>query len=289
MFEFLINPKKAEKRPWEMFFIGLLYSFIAIGIVDLIFIKNSIFKEYASIMIILFTVMLCLPFIYYLIAYEEKKDLVLKKERKLLKEHGKALAALSFLFLGLLVGYSLAALILPSDIAKLNFESQMHTYCSINMPYDIKSCVDYVAEGKISLSKPSFSLSSAMERFFNIFINNIYVLLFALLFSFIFGSGAIFILTWNASVIAVAIASLAKARNFGLAFAHYMLHGLPEIAAYFIAGLAGGIISIAIIRHDYKSKDFWIVLQDSLDLIIIAILFLILAGFIEVFISPYIF
>jgi len=289
MFEFLVNPKKAEKRSWEMFFIGLLYSIIALALVDLIFIKNSVFKGYASMMIILFAVMLCIPFVFYLIAYEERKDLALKKERRILKEHGKALAALTFLFLGILVGFSLSALILPSEYTKINFESQIHTYCNINMPYDIKSCFDYISEGKISPSKLSVNFSSSMDRFFGIFINNIYVLLFTIIFSFIFGAGAIFILTWNASVIAIAISSLAKARNFGLAFSHYMLHGIPEIAAYFVAGLAGGIISMAVIRHDYRSNDFWIVLQDSLDLIVISVLILVLAGLLEVFISPLIF
>ncbi|MEM4318659.1 MAG: stage II sporulation protein M [Candidatus Pacearchaeota archaeon] len=287
MFEFLINPKKAEKKPWEMFFIGLLYSLIALLLVDLVFIKNNVFKNYASMMIILFAVMLCIPFVFYLFAYEERKDLVLKKERKILKEHGRALLALTFLFLGMLVGFSLSALLLPTEYTKINFESQIHTYCNINMPYDMKTCFDYLPEGKISKPSPTITFSAAMNRFFGIFINNIYVLLFTIIFSFIFGAGAIFILTWNASVIAIAISSLAKARNFGLAFTHYMLHGIPEIMAYFVAGLAGGIISMAVIRHDYESNDFWIILQDSVDLIIISVLILILAAFIEVFISPF--
>ncbi len=289
MLEFLINPKKAEKRPWEMFFIGFLYSIVAVALVDLMFIKNSVFKSYASIMIILFAVMLCIPFMFYLLAYEERKDLTLRKERKLLEEHGKAIAALLFLFLGLLLGFSLSAILLPSDYTKINFESQIHTYCTINMPYDIKSCFDYVAEGTMAVPKPSVSFGSAMERFFSIFINNVYVLLFVIIFSFIFGAGAIFILAWNASVIAIAISSLAKARNFGLAFTHYMVHGIPEIAAYFVAALAGGIISTAVIKHDYKNPNFWIIIQDSLDLIIISVLILILAALIEVFISPIIF
>lgn len=286
MLEFLINPKKAEKRPWEMFFIGLLYSALSIGIVNFIFIKNEVFRDYASILVILFTVMFCLPFIYYLILYEEKKDIKIKKERKLLEEHGKALVAFTFLFLGLTLGYAFFSFVLPTEIAKLNFESQMRTYCSINMPYNIKSCIDYLAEGKISFSKPTFSFS-LINRFFYIFINNLFVLFFCLLFSFVFGAGAIFILAWNASVVAVAISSLAKAKNFGLAFLHYSLHGIPEIAAYFVGGLAGGIISAAIIRHDYKKEEFWIILQDSIDLILVSILLLIIAALIEVFVSPF--
>ena len=67
MLESIINPKKAERRPWEMFFIGLLYSLVAIFIVDLIFMKNISFSQHSSILIVIFTVMLCIPFMYFLI------------------------------------------------------------------------------------------------------------------------------------------------------------------------------------------------------------------------------
>ena len=40
-----------------------------------------------------------------------------------------------------------------------------------------------------------------------IFINNMGVLFLCIIFSFLYGAGAIFILTWNASVIAAAIGS----------------------------------------------------------------------------------
>jgi uncharacterized membrane protein SpoIIM required for sporulation len=288
MLESLINPKKAERRPWEMLFVGFLYGVVSLILVNLIFMKSDVFANHASIIIVLFTTILCLPFFYYLVLFEERKEIKLKKERKILGEHGKAMLALLFLFLGLLLSYTLFTLLMPHEIVKKNFETQIYTYCSINMPYNIKSCIDFISEGRLAINKPRLDFKLLINRFFNIFLNNLYVLLFCLIFSFVFGSGAIFILSWNASVIAVAIGSLAKAKNFPIAFLHYMLHGLPEITAYFIASLAGGIISIAMIRHEYKHKEFWIVLQDSIDLILISILFLILAAIIEVVISPFV-
>ena len=53
-------------------------------------------------------------------------------------------------------------------------------------------------------------------------------------------------------VIAAAISiftrsSLAELR---IGLVRYMIHGLPEIAAYFIAAMAGEIISVAVIRHE---------------------------------------
>jgi uncharacterized membrane protein SpoIIM required for sporulation len=125
----------------------------------------------------------------------------------------------------------------------------------------------------------------------NIFSNNVYVLIFTIIFSLIFGAGAIFILVWNASVISAAIGIFAKfdLANLPLGLARYMIHGLPEISAYFVGALAGGILSFAIIRHDTYNRKFWKVIQDSLNLIIIAIAILLISAFIEVFITPVIF
>jgi len=108
----------------------------------------------------------------------------------------------------------------------------------------------------------------------------------------IFGAGAIFILAWNASVISAAIGIFTKGQISGipLGLGRYMfIHGLPEIAAYFIAALAGGILSTAFIKHDTKSEKFWTIIQDSLNLVIIAIAILFLAALMEVFITPALF
>ena len=47
-----------------------------------------------------------------------------------------------------------------------------------------------------------------------------------------------------------------------------------------------GIISVAVINHDYKTKEFRHILIDSIDLIILSIFLLIIAGLIEVYITP---
>ena len=125
----------------------------------------------------------------------------------------------------------------------------------------------------------------------DILVNNIYVLIFCLLFSLLFGAGAIFILAWNASVIATAIWIFSKysIENFPMAFGRYMIHGVPEIAAYFTAALAGGIISIALIRHDFDDDRFWDTIKDSLNLILLAVLLILFSAGFEAFITPRLF
>jgi len=133
------------------------------------------------------------------------------------------------------------------------------------------------------------------------------VLSFAILFAFIYGAGAIFILTWNATVVGTAIGNfirsglgnyatsigLVKVGNYfqviSIGLLKYLLHGIPEILAYFYGGLAGGIISVAIIRHHYTSKKFSNILFDTSELVIIAIAFLLVAAFLEVYITPLLF
>jgi uncharacterized membrane protein SpoIIM required for sporulation len=121
-----------------------------------------------------------------------------------------------------------------------------------------------------------------------IFANNVKVLIVTLLFSLAFGAGAIFILVWNASVIAAAIGMFAKGHFSGLTCGlfRYLIHGLPEISAYFVAALAGGILSVAIIRRDLDGERKWSILQDAIVLIIIALLILLVAAVMEVYLTP---
>ncbi|MBR9699453.1 hypothetical protein GOV09_03300 [Candidatus Woesearchaeota archaeon] len=263
--ESIISPMKAEKRPWEMFFIGLLYSSAAI-IMSLL-----LFREYASLLIIFFTVFASIPIIYWTIRLEEKKDLSIAKEKILLKEHGKALSFFMFLFLGYVVSFSLWYVFLPADATAAVFSVQSQTIKEINSP---------ITGNAINLA----------GTFSKIFFNNLKVLLFALIFAFFYGFGAIFILTWNASIIGVAVGDFVKSHvglaAFPLALTKFLVHGIPEMLAYFMAGLAGGIISIAVMRHDFTPKKTKHILLDSADLAFGAIVLLIIAAFLEIFVSP---
>lgn len=280
--ESLISPFKAEKKPWELFFLGALYGSIAI------FISIQIFESMAGLIAVFLTVLACVPLIYNALKLEEQKDTLGYTETTLLKEHSKMLIFLLFLFLGVVFSFTAWFALLPPNVAHSLFEIQMNTIKNINSNAIL---------GHIS----SFSLFS------KIFLNNIKVLIFCILFSFFYGAGAIFILTWNASVVAVAIGTFIKKHllNVGITtglhqvttyasivsagFLRYLIHGIPEIAAYFIGGLAGGIISVAIIKHDFKTENFEKVVLDSANLMVISVLCLFFAALIEVFITPVLF
>ncbi|HIH17822.1 MAG TPA: hypothetical protein HA218_03265, partial [Nanoarchaeota archaeon] len=106
MLESLINPRKAERQPWEMFFVGSLYTVLSILLANWLFAGNPILREHVSIVIVFFVVMFSIPFMYYTIKIEEKKDLKMRTEGSILKEHGRALAAFMFLFFGFILSFS---------------------------------------------------------------------------------------------------------------------------------------------------------------------------------------
>lgn len=266
--EGLIKPLAAEKRPFDMFFLGILFSSVAI------ILGIFVFSPYSSIISISLTVIACIPLIYGVIRIEEQKSLEFKRELVLVKEHGEALMFFMFLFFGFVVSFTLWYLFLPEAYLSEVFSVQTAT---------IAGAAGGVTGG----------VSSAASAVGTLLVHNSKVLVFCLIFAFFYGFGAIFILTWNASVIGAAIGDAIRSSLgsgfvsvMSTGFLRYLIHGMPEIGAYFTAGLAGGIISIAVINHDIRSAGFKNVVRDSLGLIVLSLLLLVVAAFIEVFISP---
>jgi uncharacterized membrane protein SpoIIM required for sporulation len=281
VFEALTTPMAAEQRPWQMLLLGMLYSSLGVML------GLWVFRDYASLIMVFITVMGCMPILYNTIKFEEVKDEEDFPETELLKQHWKALEVFMFLFIGATVSLALWYAFLPQDLLSHLFSAQTATIQQINP-----------ITGRVGGGFDSFTI---------ILFNNIKVMLFCLLFSFLYGFGAIFILVWNASVIATAIgiflrtniaaaamhAGLDKAacyfQIFPVGLLKYSIHGIPEILAYFIAGLAGGIISVAVIRHTFGTKKFEKIVIDTADLIMIALFVLLVAAFLEVYVTPGVF
>ena len=280
--ESLINPAKAEKLPRHLLLYGVIYTIAGIML------ALAVFKAYATLIFVFLAAMAAIPLMYNTIKYEEEKDMSDMSEKLLLKEHSKALRAFMFLFIGMTLASVAAYTILPTDTVSTLFDSQTKTITAIN--------------GQVT-----GTFGEEVKVFNKIFLNNIGVMIYCTIFSLLYGAGAIFILSWNASVIGVAIgnfirgnlASYAHLIGFdkagqyfqiiSIGLLKYVIHGVPEILAYFTAGLAGGIISIAIIKHDFKTRKFEHILLDSADLLLVSIGLLVVAGILEVWLTPLIF
>src|SRR3989338_1198256 len=280
--EALLFPLKAEKKPWEMFFLGFLYTSIGI------FISLWIFRDQASLIMVFMITMAALPIFYNTMKLEESKDMLMDKETAILKEHNKAISFFMYMFIGITIACALWYALLPTSTINNLFDKQVGTIQDIN-------------------NQVSGNVIYNINIFWKIFFNNFKVLAFSILFSFIYGAGAIFILTWNATVIGAAIGNFIRANissytsslglldagNYfhvvSLGLLKYSAHGIPEIAAYFYGGLAGGILSVALIRKHFKTEKFSKIMVDFSELILIAIGFLVAAAFLEVYITPVLF
>jgi uncharacterized membrane protein SpoIIM required for sporulation len=295
--ESFITPFKAEQNPWRLLLFGFIYATVGV------FLGLWVFKAYASLVMVFLATMAAIPLIYNLIIMEEEKDLSGMEERWLLKEHGKALKAFVWLFVGMSLAFAIWYTLLSSESVSFLFDSQTKTIQEINArAVDIEHAIsDERITGVTGFASARFGILT------KIFFNNVKVLIFCILFSFLFGSGAIFILTWNASVIGTAIGNWTRTqiavisategltkvagyfKTISLGLFMYAIHGIPEILAYFTAGLAGGIISIAVIRHDFGTRKFEHIVLDAADLILLSLGVLVVAALLEVYVTPFVF
>lgn len=285
--ESIIDPRTAKRKPLRLFFIGMLFAAVAVMF------SLWIFKSQTSLVMVFLTVSVTVPLMYATMQEEEEEDLQIDTEVGLLKEHSKAILFLTSMFMGFVTTFSLVYIFFPADLVAMMFSTQLDTIRAINanVAKNISGLVTYIS----------------FNAFLTILANNIKVMLFCIFFAFFFGAGAIFILTWNASVISAAVGTYfrngienyvhligwAKAAAYfhiySLSLLRFMIHGSLEIVAYFIGGLAGGIISIGLINHTLESSRFKNIVFDAVTLVLVSIAILILAAFVEVFVTPVIF
>lgn len=285
--ESLKNPLQAEKNPWKIILLGGLYTIIGL------FFAWWAFRAQSSIVFVFFTAMAAIPLIYKLMNFEEKKDLSLQNETSILKEHLKSIGVVLALFLGVVIVVTIVFVIISPQATNTLFQVQLQTIGELGH--------------SSSVSDITGNAVSQMTSFTKIFFNNMRVLTFCILFSLIYGIGAIFVLTWNASVIGVALGNFIRLELSKLAgffgFGHlgaylsigacgifrFFIHGIPEIGGYVVGALAGGILSASIMKHNLDKKHIEKILVDAADLLLIAVILIFLAAVLEVWVTPGIF
>jgi len=255
--ERLISMRMALRQPMWMLVTGALVSAICMAI------SVFIFQTSVGMFTTLLITIAMTPFMVNLVRYEEDREEQSQDIEKMnfLQRHRDILKVYSAFFVGITLTMVAAYLILPQTLVESIFHDQTTEISAIR--------------GNVAF----------VDTFQKILLNNFGVLFLAFLLSFLFGAGAVFILVWNASVLATAIGIAAKeiggVGGLPLAIFVFFPHGSLEILAYFIAGIAGGIISTVILRR--RSKKFWFVIEDSFQLMAIAGVLLVVAAVVESF------
>ncbi|MBI5228657.1 stage II sporulation protein M [Candidatus Micrarchaeota archaeon] len=293
MIEGLITPKKARSAPWSVALLSFIFVSFGIGM----------FMLYQGIEggVVVLAMLPAIPLIWYLVMGEEKIEAdelekyygtyyaIFPEQRPTRKNyafftyHKTLLIVFSFFFLGAVIAYAIWFAYLPEDAAKNHFASQITELCSIRkstgMPWI--DCKSWMSAHK---QKESAYVSFKENEFTAILKNNLGVLGAMFLFSLLYGVGAIYLLLWNASIIGVFIGSVARVQGLQglfLGFFSLLFHGVFELGAYFIASIAGGIFSVALMRRHFLKRGFEYLLLDILILTLIAVFMLVIGALIE--------
>jgi uncharacterized membrane protein SpoIIM required for sporulation len=263
--ESLFTARKIESKPADMIILSLLVSAASL------FLSYFIFPEYAGVIFPLLITVGMAPVFYRILGDEEKAEEKVagrKAGESFFRRHGEAVWLFSLFFIGVMITAFAASLLLPEDLAYSLFRPQ----------------IDSIAASKtITGGMLSQDALSAIVQ------NNVRVMLSAFALSLFLSTGALWILGWNASVLGIYMASLLKGglfAEFSSAIIGIIPHAPIEIAAYFLAGIAGGILSAGLIReeHNFRGKKFRLVLIDSIKLFAIAIIMVGAGALLEVYV-----
>ncbi|MEM5804281.1 MAG: stage II sporulation protein M [Candidatus Aenigmatarchaeota archaeon] len=260
--ESLFPAKKVENKPVDMLILSFIVS------IACVFIAYLVFPAYAGIIAPLLVAVAVAPLIYRLFGIEE--EIEREEAEGLIKEtfferHEETIRIFSMFFIGCMAAVLVIASFMPESFVNAAFSQQVSEINSIR----------------------SLGTGSALNQgLLDVIItNNLKVMAFSFFLSFIIGTGAMFILAWNASILGVYLANFIRK---GL-YAHFLLqttgimpHAIIEIGAYFLAGIGGGMLSAGIIREKLMSKEFCLVLRDSVFLVGLAVLAVVLGAYVEV-------
>ncbi|MBN1896735.1 MAG: stage II sporulation protein M [Candidatus Aenigmarchaeota archaeon] len=278
MLESLIKYNEIKKNPWLMMFWAILIS--SVGVLFSIQLAYTISLSgstvnLAGVFAVMFTI---IPSVYFLTNYikreelQDEKDVEAHYEKGILQRHYMDILVFGFYFTGLTVSFAFWGFMLPAD----TFQVQTMKV------QDIRS----TSGGFMDMAEGNMMTGEALSgdyfaSFERVFWNNLQVTAFSFVFSILFGAGAIFIIVWNASILGVFIGRLSETIiHIPVQSIPFLPHGIPEIGGYLVAGLAGGIISAAVIRG-HNRKILTGVSKDAGKLMAIALLFIFLGALIE--------
>lgn len=233
VFEYLFGAKNAEGRPVLMFIAGFLYCFISVPLALILH------KSASSMLVVTLATIAGIPLTLKIIEFES--NILDKYPKTVLTRELRIIAMYLWFFFGEIAGFTTSFLFLPEDEFTMATSFQMK---------DIR----YVEELRESITG-----NAVKPNPFDVVIwNNIKVYVIGVLLSFIYGTGGVFILTWNASVIASLLASeILGTGSFVrgiLQFLSILPHGVLEYGAYIIGGFTGGLVSLLLLHRGWNMR-----------------------------------
>lgn len=202
----------------------------------------------------------------------------------------------AWFFIGLIISFAMLYTLLPIEMRTNAFKEQINEYCIITGS-NAEQCQYLNATktgsitgnatgggygvGYLECKNPVTKNIPGCTYF--IFQNNLMVLLLAIILSFVYGAGAIFLISWNASVIGVFIGeSIIQGGQTTLNMIIGLWpHGIPEILSYFFGAIAGAIASTLVSKKKYLSGEVETIVKDITILLGLAVISVLIGSIIE--------
>src|SRR3989339_1144439 len=266
-----------ERKGRYAFILGIIYSIIGILIASVLFPGDP------ALVAVAVTSLLLLPEMYKIFSIEERQESVEQKVnmRELWKDDISVVKIYIFLFLGIILVYSIGAMLLPNLQANNLFREQLE-----------------IRFGQGFSGQASFSGFFSSDLFYDLLSNNFMVLIACFILALLTGDGAIFLITWNASVWGTIFGFTAKTAAefsgqspiavFGLVMLVVFPHMMLEAISYFLAAISGSVISKDVLLEEFASERFMEVFGFNLYLLLFGLVFLVLGALVETFVLEHV-
>jgi len=278
----MLTWKEALKHPFFMLVASCLICSVSLWVAFMSFPKS------ASILSIAFVTIALVPLFHSIFKHEEEKEAERPRFCALfLARHFNVVKVYAFFFLGMIVTYAFWYSIVPIETRGLMFAEQEATLGSID---NLRETLT----GNFSL--PAGGCGSEAFCWFSVIVsNNVFNVLFpALILSFIYGAGAVFLIGWNASILGVLIGKdlvFYAASHGGITalfvavnrFLSLFPHGIFESMGYFVGAIAGGIIGAAATKKRHLRGEVGTITKDVIVMLLYAISLMVIGALIEAY------
>lgn len=279
--EFIFNPAKISRNSGIIFFEAMILSLMSVFL--------SIFvlpKDYVSVGILAFITIGSIPVFGKLFSYS---SYLFNYSEGFFTRHKKLFLQLIYFFLGVFCAFVFLFFLLGPNTKEIVFSTQMIE-------------VEGVSNLRNSITGQVSQTQLANDNNFNkvfklVLSNNFGVILRAAALSFFYGAGALFLIAWNASILATVISS-EIASNLGvvltsplgifqaifqtfISFIGYLPHGFPELLAYFIISFAGAMLARDLVKGLFTTEFRWKIIGDLLFMLALSIFLLVIGAIIE--------
>lgn len=279
--EFIFNPVKISKNPSIIFFEAIVLSLMSVFL--------SIFilpKDYVSVGILAFITIGSIPVFGKLFSYS---SYLFNYSEGFFTRHKKLFLQLIYFFLGVFCAFVFLFFLLGPNTKEIVFSTQMIEVEGVS---NLRNSIT----GQVSQTQ--LANESNFNKVFKLVLsNNFGVILRVAALSFFYGAGALFLIAWNASVLATVISS-EIASNLGVvltsplgifqaifqtfvSFIGYIPHGFPELLAYFIISFAGAMLARDLVKGLFTTEFRWKIIGDLLFMLALSIFLLVIGAIIE--------